>query len=336
MLCKKMLRATTILLFFAVVLCNCNMLSAQDTIHVRSDYNARIIKNNPEKAANLHIGLSPAYIDANNSNIALGFGAEAAFLWNNRLNLSARYQHAYLDRIEEDKLDNAPGLASTGSMPSRNAEFGAIYYFKKDTSAIPESIFISRRKLAGDNIDISINVQAKRLRLWGLRSGFIAYKSFIRDNEGAIEFKGYIVDDPTQQIINFHGAYSTMMETNTIYAGISRLDISDLLLQIEGHGQRTKQRRAELYADIMYAPEIVYYNMSARGTANSIGFQEYNINTFTPRSRFGARFGFTRWSLQPLGVGFGAEVGVRPGPPAGAVYNTYINLRASVNLSKHI
>ncbi|MGZ8507229.1 MAG: hypothetical protein ACXWXW_08610, partial [Bacteroidia bacterium] len=293
---KKMLRAAANCITCLLVLFSYELVQAQDTIRKQAFYNTRILSNKPEMVNNLHLALSPVYIDANNLNIAFGYGVEATYLYKHRLNLNARYQRAYLDRTEESaEADDVPGLAATGSMPSRNLDLGATYYFFKDTSLTSEPIFIDRHRIGGEPMDFNIDVAAKRLRMWGLRGGFIAFKSFIRDNENVIDFKGYLADDPASQLIDFKGAYSTMMETNTYYAGISRLDITNLLLEVEGYGQRSRKRRAEMYADIMYAPQIVYYNMSAHGTANSIGFQEYNVNTHTARSRFGARFGYTRW-----------------------------------------
>ncbi len=332
---EKILRAA-ILVLGLWVFSGTSTLYAQDTLQMQSLYNTRTVSNTPEDMNNLHLAISPIYLDANNLNIAFGYGAELTYLLKNRININARYQRAYMDRAEEDHPDVSPGLAATGSSPSRNFDLGFTYYFRHDTSHAPESIFIERKRLNNSDLSFTVDVPAKRMRLWGARGGFIAFKTFIKDIENKIGFKGYLREDPASQIINFSGAYSTMMESNTFYMGISRLDITNLLVEVEGLGMRGSKRRAELYADVMYAPNIVYYNMSAHGTANSIGFQEYNVSRLTPRSRFGARLGYTRWSVSPLGIGFGAEVGVRPGPAAGVLYNTYINLRASVNLSTRI
>lgn len=333
----KMVRKAAGCICLLLVIFSFDKALAQDTLRTQAYYRTRTISNAPEKINNLHLGLSPVYIDANNLNIAIGYGLEINYLYKNRLNLHTRYQRAYMDRSEEpENLDDAPGTAATGSSPSRYADFGATYYFYKDTSLTPEYIYINSDRLGGERIEFSVNVAAKRMRLWGMRGGFIAFKSFIRETENNIGFRGYSMEDPTKQVIDFNGAFSTMMETNTYYLGISRLDITNLVVEVEKLGQRSRKRRAELYADLMFAPQIVYYNMSAHGTESSIGFQEYNVNTHTARSRFGARLGFTRWSVKPLGFGFGAEVGVRPGPSAGVKYNTYINLRASINLSTRI
>ncbi|HUP12263.1 MAG TPA: hypothetical protein VM187_08635, partial [Niastella sp.] len=250
--------------------------------------------------------------------------------------LGGRYQYAYADRKEEESAFNTLGVCASGTSPYRNLDLNATYYFGNDTSQKHENIYLGREKLDADFVDFYLEVKAKRMRLLGFRGGFIAYKSFIRDNEGTIGFKGHLITEPDSRVLDMVGEYSTMMETNNYYIGISCLQISDWLAEVEKYGIKEYRRRTELYADIIYSPAILYYNITAHGTQNSISFREYNVNEYTSRSRFGARFGFTRWSLKKAGIGFGIEAGVRPGPSAGLMYNSYIGLRGSLNIAKRI
>ncbi len=153
-------------------------------------------------------------------------------------------------------------------------------------------------------------------------------------------------DEPIMTLPNGNDSKSggfgwiTNVQTSGFSLGISRDVIRNLIIDVEGFGQRAKQNKKTFYADILYAnvkvDNIVFFGSNPNATVfgeeigtevkqfNIAGEGEHKIET----NNFGFRVGFESrgigatkiipWSEQNelskvFNLGYKTEIGINPG-----------------------
>ncbi|MGZ5244264.1 MAG: hypothetical protein ACXWW0_10220 [Bacteroidia bacterium] len=299
-----------------------------------------MVSNEPEDAKNLHISLSPFFFDLSLFNGAAGADLGAYYNYNNKFAVHGIYQYGlYYDNGSENVLSSYTsntGVSASGNSPFRNLQLGGTYFFKSDLKDVTEKITVKSETSGNVTTNYYLPVPAKELNLYGARVGFHSLKSNISagSSNSNIEFVARPKDGGTSRTYDY-GDYSTMMGMNMINLGISRSKISDIVIEVTNLGEREVKHKSEIYLDFLYAPSIVYSDMIIQET-NSNGDEQIivaNVNDSTARSRFGIRAGYNVYSTSVVGLSYGFEGGLRPGPGSSALNLLYMNVRIAVSLN---
>lgn len=311
-----------------------NFIYAQDN----GAYKYTLIRNNPEEPKNLGISVFPFTLDYNDINFNMGFQAQLSYMYKTKASIELNYSLAYVDRMNEDFNKNSEhGYSIDGTSGAKKFEVLSHIFLKKTLKDVFETPHVKFAYSGSTRIDYRVKIPAKRLDLIGLRLGFISGSGYIQNTNGSISFQGYHVNDPSKTLKQFSGSgYSTMMNYKTVVLGLSYTKISDLIINIEGYGEKKLLVETEWYLDLLYAPSITYADMtipdSYNGSSGSFyDYQRYNVNDNTKKSKIGARLG---WKNTPLtkfsAFYYGIELGLLPGPDIG--FGNNFNLGAKVGL----
>ncbi len=299
----------------------------------------KLIRNDPEGAKNLHVTVSPFFFDLSVFNGAAGADLGAYYNFNNKFAVHGAYQYAlYYDNGSENVINSYTsntGVSASGNSPFRNIQFGGTYFFFSQLKSVTENITVKSESSGRVTTNYYIPVPADELTMYGARLGFHSLRSNISAGSGNTVGFVAIPKDGSPNRVYDYGNYSTMMGMNMINLGVSRTTVTDILIDVTDIGERESKGKSEVYLDLLYAPAIVYSDMLIQGS-NSSGSNEIitaNVNDSTARSRFGIRAGYNTYSTSVVGLNYGIEGGLRPGPGSSALNLIYLNVRIAVSLN---
>lgn len=301
-------------------------------------YKYEMIRNDPEGARNLRIGVAPVIVDINNNNIWFGGGFDGAFRLNNKFEIDLNYQRAYLHTQDDSYNQSALHGFSIYETTKTNSFTGiAKIVFKGGVSETKESVHL---KSVG-NVEYRALIPANRLELFAARLGYTTGYEFIADED--IMFKGYRLDDPSQTVTEFGGlGFSNMMKYSMISIGASRLRISDVEVRFEEFKRnKSVEASTELYADILFAPKLeldpMLVPLTWDGSAgNWLDYRQFNVTDNTPKSKIGARIGIQENVISGFNWYYAAELGIRPGIKAPSGVNGYLSIKVGMLFSTHV
>ncbi len=95
-----------------------------------------------------------------------------------------------------------------------------------------------------------------------------------------------------------------------VFGGLSFMSIINATYNHEGSGDYIKRRFRETYIDVMYAPSITFGDIKTSAGTSKI---TPNTSGSFKTSNIGGRVGLTILNPHTVGVGYGFEIGVRPG-----------------------
>jgi hypothetical protein len=279
---------------------------------MKDTFHFTVLPSNLWNEPDLNIQLNPYYFELYGLNINMGYDAWAQYN-HDWLNVWASFKGSYLELVNKNTVDekNSLGGPAISPMSLQNFEIGLEDNLFSKTEESEELINIGNFGGYG----FSRNIKTKYRLDYGLRLGFQYFQTYVSGDQ--IHFAGYYINDPEKKIVNFGlGQVGTNMQENIINIGGSATFSHDYQMDNPTLGTRGIHYRTYLYGDIMFAPEIVYTNIIMKNYPNISRepYTDFNVNTGTPKSRIGARVGFKYYSLKPLGLSFGLELGARPGP----------------------
>ncbi|MGZ5244160.1 MAG: hypothetical protein ACXWEY_12570 [Bacteroidia bacterium] len=252
----------------------------------------KILENNPENASKLNISITPFYVELSQVNTVSGAMAEVNCIIENTFGVYGRFQNAmHNDGEIRTSIFNGPdgggGMSAAISQRFRNIEFCGTHYFKHTNSVYNGKIVVRTEYSGGKKILYYIVVPSRRLHLWGARLGFQSLRSTVSADRNSFAFDAIINNNNRLLLDNSY--YSTMMGMNTINVGGSFTSIIDAIADVEGLGKKKMRSISEFYADVLFAPSIVYTDMAilVDGKDVTIG----DVNEYTKRSRLGLRLG---------------------------------------------
>jgi hypothetical protein len=302
-----------------------------------------MVSNDPEAARNLHVTISPFFFDLSVFNGAVGADLGAYYNFMNKFAVHGTYQYGlYYDNGLQNGISDYSGntgVSASKSTPFRNLQIGGTYFFKTDLIDYTEDIVVKSESKGNVTTNYYIPVPAKYLTLYGARIGFQSLKSNISTgSSSSIEFVAIPKDGSATRRFSY-GDYTTMMGMNVINLGVSRTKITDVVIDVAGGlGERSVRDKREIYLDVLYAPAIVYSDMIIQDQ-NLNGDDHIftaNVNDSTARSRFGIRAGYNVYSPSIVGLSYGFEGGLRPGPGNQPLNLIYMNVRIALSLSAKI
>lgn len=307
---------------------------------IEADY--EVIKNNPNNALNVYLGLVPFYAEAYVPNFNFGANAEFGFIIKNRLALNAQARYAYIDRGNEIRIkDNIPyeyndfaiGNSIFDSRPLTEMEvMGNLILFKKMIRK-EERVSAFRE----GHIHYKTKIAANRLRMFSLRFGHSWHESYYGTT--AINTYDYlplqaISLDPT--ILQHSNVIGGSMHNYKAYiAGISLIRKSGLKIEFERYGKRRMMHQIEYFLDFIYAYEMNLENMLVTNEAIYPDFVECNLQEENKIIPYGFRLGIKEVNLGIAGWFSTIELGMRPGY-VDYHYNLYAMLKIGFNIAANL
>jgi hypothetical protein len=299
------------------------------TVQFRDTFHLFVIGNYPEHSENLNILLNPAYVDLYGLNVNMGYEASVHYT-RNKFSFWAGYRGSYYELVIKNTIaeDNSLGGPADGLATAKNIEIGAEYNYVTRKETNEELIKLGRH----GGYSFSRRMQADYLLNYGYRFGVQYFETYISGDQ--VPFSGYFISDPRKRIINFGlGQVGTVMQENIINLGASMTNTHDLLVKNQWLGKKRVAYKTYIYGDLMFAPAMVYSNVIMKSYPNlsRLQYTDFDINTATPKSRFGARVGFTYYDLSTIGLTFGLEAGLRPGPNVATGFYAMAKFGVSIN-----
>jgi len=158
-----------------------------------------------------------------------------------------------------------------------------------------------------------INVDASRRKITALRGGLSNYRSSFISDEGdmiigngdTLCYSGIIDSTGLHYIFDGNG-WASMVNSHSLYFGLSFQNIINMAAYVEGYGTRKTNKSCNFYFDVM----LNYHN----------GFKEieysgnvYDTKESTKTKPLGWRVGYEWLFIGKFTWGFKTELGIRPG-----------------------
>ncbi len=327
-------------------LCLCIIYGIAQENEKKNTYTYSVKRNTPEQfARNTGLLFSPFVMDINGLNTNMGFDLQGSYIYQSKGMVEFNYRRSYLDRFNNDVIgDNAlHGFPTAGASPVVSKELQFKIFLGnncKDASETPVIKVEERTEYKVTYSEKKVPVPSKRMDYYSLRLGFSGYSSFVKNDN--MQLSGYKVNVPSKSATEFNGPdFTTMLNTQVFSFGTSRIQVSDLIVNIDGHGEKEISQMTELYVDVLYAASIGLANMTVLKPIDpvyggTITYQEYYVNHKTPNSNWGARVGYNSNSLKKYGFSTGVEIGVRPGIGIGLLNNGYLLFKAGIKFNARL
>ncbi len=306
----------------------------------------QMLSNEPDKAANLLLELTPFYFDLWDLNMNMGWGGMAQYNFKNRFSLLVDFRKTYLDRFTT--TDGNPSVAHALSDDEQlgylNYSIIGTYFLKTNLKTVNENVHLKSSSNGNTTTHYYLRIpDCKRLYLYGIRGGFTVLNSTIFSENGDIEYTAHYL--PTDTVIpdmTLNQWTSTYMRSSSLVLGFSRQVITDVVINVDGYGKRQCTAITELYADLLFATSIHYSDILVSyrgyGSQQEDQYAPFSVDEKTAKSPFGLRVGWkssTNDKFSWLGM-YGAELGVRPGAPAGMMGNAYLILKFGLNFATRL
>lgn len=284
-------------------------------------YNYKILRNDPKNARNFTGILEPLYVDLNGLNINAGFNGGFKYRFKNVVAVDLNYRRAYIQLTEDEFDEFSTHGFSKYENPKENSlniqlEISPIKKVKK--------VDVTVKLKSSGNVTYVAEVPADRLNLMSIRTGLQKGVGLVSGE--MIYFEGTPVGtDVSESFGGFN--FSNVYRYSTINIGFSYTNITDLITHWEDFGERKTESSFEIYGDLLIAAVMELDNMYVGSSGNYI---EMDLSD-TPKNRVGGRVGFTDRSLSSVGVSYGGEIGIRPGPVENT--NLYLTFRLGIAFS---
>lgn len=289
----------------ALVVLNTTLTKAQSI-----SYN--YVRNDPYNIKNLTFSIDPFFIDVNGHNgYAFGWGARAEAMFGKRLLLN------YDIRTGFGTNDYRKSNKNTRNYFSQEAGIGLILVNKAKSKNLRIVLSESTSGNVKTTTTIGGGVPAKTRLIVALRAGFNSYNNTLNYknvSDSLLTFNGQSYrdlkkiqdkDTATNPFVNSVpqiGGISIV----SFYAGFQFRKIWDLVINVDGYGQRSNVRYSDFFIDVMFAPLV-----HLRDFRNPNGFR-YDVK-YSEVSHIGYRLGWFFRKPKDQGFSWKIELGSRPG-----------------------
>lgn len=281
-----------------------------------------ISSDDPYDLKRTTIHLDPFYADAYWTNVTMGWGIRANYILDKSLCFGLTFRRAYFDMNAREHIDNSLMYSASGLSKHIHIEPVAYYTLSDQTKRTNMKIVLSSSSYTVGNYRYTntqyIYVPGTARNIFSARGGvsFINTAIDISEGDGASDF---VAEDSKDKTRTFQfGAYGqkqggnsiysgyTMMKTAAIFAGLSYKYITNLLVYVEGWGNRRNAGLNDIFLDFMFAPVVSFADMSS---ADNTVWNIDNKNI----SRMGWRFGWQYRHPNKTWMSFETAFGARPG-----------------------
>jgi hypothetical protein len=293
-----------------IALLSSSVLIAQDDNPQAYEY--QLIRNDPEFARNILVGIDPVIVDLNDYNPTMGAGVSATVRFMNRVQLDLSYQHAYLHIMEDDMYSNTGHAFSIyETSPANSFDATLKVFWESELEESKESVYLK----SSGRVEYHARIPCERLRQVGARIGYTRGIAFL-SNDHAV-YKGYSINDPSKAVRELSGVgFSNMMEYSFLNLGVTYTRLSDLEVRFKDlPGNRGAESMNEIYGDIMFATKMKLDDMWIPEDYSIFysNYQQYHVDEHTPKIRYGIKAGYKYQSLSGFGLQVAVEGGITPG-----------------------
>jgi hypothetical protein len=244
--------------------------------------------------------------------LRLGFGFCGDYLLPKGLSVHADFNTTYLQVASVDQKTFNGNLN-----PLANFTFGQAcvrLHIIDKTGKQKLKIETGRERQGSRELVHSLRIPFPARKIFGLRAGlFSMVEPVSTDDNGAnTPFANKLSGIRTDDGKMWGGSgdpYFTNMNVFGFFGGLSFMSIINTTFDYDGT-LLLKRRFRETYIDVMYAPAISFTDIK---TANGTSKITPNATGSFKTSNIGARLGISIITPKNFGLGYGFEIGVRPG-----------------------
>ncbi len=293
---------TTFILTLAIVLFIHNTYS--------QTYTYKLLSNDPLKnSKNLNLGIIPVYTNMSSNNLLLaGYGVYGKYRYKDVFSTNIEYKGVYYDKgghLISPVYNSVNEYKSGNSIIVR----GQYYIFKYKKKSIHN---IKVKQSGNTTYLMKIEDNVEDLRLIGLRAGFENSSTNIYMIKDYGEYQIYDITDADKTITNIDATtcFGVMNKSNVISFGIGQSIIKDVVVHIEGYGDKELKKVTELYVDFLLAQKMTLDNIYQISTN-----KEYNIDEFSDKTKYGFKIGYQNQisGVKSSDYYYGIEAGISPG-----------------------
>lgn len=316
--------------FIAALLAPTAMLFAQDE---QGDDQAPVtfqeIYDEPYSVNKLFLGFQPLYGELFATNVNAGFGAEAVYYHENKLDFRAHFRKPYGRKF----FDFARTVAFNDNDADNRAEvynyfeLGATYHIKDFEQSSSTKMFLFKTSYAGNRwasrVPMNAQVPCKVRKIYGVRLGGVMWDSSTDINR-ALAKQGLTHADiglPDQEF-DVNGEVENVdlfsnLSSKGLYLGGSMAWIRNIAVEFDEYESGVDDQLFTVFADFIYAPslnleDIVYSEKNAQGTRDVSTTATYSVSPIR-LNNIGFRVGMDGRFNRTLSWAYGAEIGYRPG-----------------------
>ncbi len=294
------------------------------------------IYDEPYSVNKLFVGFQPLYGELFVGNVNAGFGVEAVYYHEDKLDFRAHFRKTYTQQF----FDYSRQLAVTRGDNENRAEvfnyfeIGATYHVKDFEESSKTRMVLFKNSYRGDRwasrVPLHADVPCKVRKIYGVRVGGILWDSSTDINRalkaqdlthGELVVAGSDKAIPMQEFDQY-GLQEDVDLFSNIYAkgfylGGSMSWIRNVAVNFDKFEEGVDDLMFTAYADVLYSPSIVVDDIvySPKDESGNRIVSETNTYSTSPIriQNFGFRVGMDGRFNRTLGWAYGAEVGYRPG-----------------------
>ncbi|MFM2284964.1 MAG: hypothetical protein RLZZ543_461 [Bacteroidota bacterium] len=311
---NRLSRLSLLLHFSCALLTGTSALKGQSTSY-------KILENDPDRK-NLIITLSPFYANTYAPDINLGYGIQANWMMNNRIQLDVDLRKAYLDEHTKAAFSPLTGL--------KNAHFytaGAAFNLRSKTKTKKVKVILDRQTFGSRYERITyIRVPSEVKRFTSVHGGVLSTHNNLEienDFTRALGSKDLYGKSPDGTVALFRDTinYETInyvANSYGIYAGLDFSSIRDLIIETDSYGKKGTHVHSNVYFDMLFCP-VVHY--SIRPNEKQSMFKDIDISIPQNAKKYlGWRAGYRYASGKSVGFGTTMEIGQQPGAAGSGFY----------------
>lgn len=314
---KQFFTALCLLVFIAVAV-------GQDDRKDKTAVTYEEIYDEPYSINKLFVHFQPLYGELFATNVNAGFGLEASYYLNDKLDFKAHFRKTYSKTFYDFTRDLAQKISDVDNRTEvfNYFEFGGTYHIKDFTESSKTKMFLYKNSFKGNKwaarVPLNAEIPCKVRKIYGARLGGIIWDSSTDINR-ALEAQGLTQAD----LKNSEGnglptnidVFSNI-STKGFYVGGSLTWIRNVAVSFDKFETGVDDLILTTYFDILVSPwitldDIVYTPKDANGVPILADRRTYAIDALKTNT-FGFRAGIEGKFNRALSWSYGAETGYRP------------------------
>lgn len=286
------------------------------------------IYDEPYAVNKLFIALQPMYGELFVTNVNAGFGMEARYYYQDKLDFYGHFRKSY----SRNFFDFSRDLAMNNSKLDNRAqvfnyfEFGATYHIKDFEESSKTKMFLYKKSYKGgrwaSRVPLNAEIPSKVRKIYGLRAGTLLWKSStdltramsgqeltnadLKDEEG----NGLPLTYPEGTRERPLNVYSNISATN-VFLGGSMSWFRNVAINFDNYEEGVDDLMFTVFFDLIYAPSLTLDDIVYTMDVPTPGMKTYSVSPVKLQS-FGARAGIDGRFNRTFSWAYGCEVGYRP------------------------
>ncbi|MFZ6013923.1 MAG: hypothetical protein ACOYXT_26525 [Bacteroidota bacterium] len=318
------------LTFLAAFMVLCTTLLAQDRKD-KTPVTYEEIYDEPYSVNKLFVGFQPLYGELFVTNVNAGFGVEASYYHQDKVDFRAHFRKTYSRHFFDFSRDLAINNSDVDNAPQvfNYFEIGGTYHVKDFEASSKTKMFLYKNSYKGNKwaarVPLNADVPCKVRKIYGVRLGGIIWDSStdlsramakqgltnadLKDSEGnglPLTFNDGVREQPVDVFTN--------IAAKGLYVGGSMSWIKNVAVNFDKFEEGIDDLMFTAYFDILLSPSIkiddVVYTDNTPSSPNA-GTRTYDISPIKTKT-FGFRAGIDGRFNRTWSWSYGGEVGFRP------------------------